>query len=110
MLARKGSNYSRGRLGNEARKNLPEPKTRHIRPTSIGGGMTQRVGCLVYINLHMGRLSDKVRTPPHSTDSKNLLEHPPPRRQEHFETSEKVMEDSTDPNELTYSVRAPLAM
>jgi hypothetical protein len=52
----------------------------------------------------MGRIGDQVRPSPHSTDSKNLLEHHPPRRQEHSGTDEKAMEAPTDPDELTVSV------
>jgi hypothetical protein len=34
---------------------------------------------------------------------RNLLEHHPPRCQEHSGTDEKAIEAPTDPNELTFS-------
>jgi hypothetical protein len=40
----------------------------------------------------------------------NLVKHPPPQCQEHSGTSEEVMEAPTDLDELTYSVRASLAL
>jgi hypothetical protein len=94
MWARKGSDSSKERLGNQARKNLSEPKTLHARLTPIGGGTAQRVGCPV---------GGQVRPVPHSTDSKNTLKHLPPRRQEHSRIDEKGMEAPTDPDELTFS-------
>jgi hypothetical protein len=70
MWARKGSDSSKGRLDNQARKNLLEPKTQRIRPTFIGGGTTQRVGYPIYINPH---LKKAYRPSKDSTNSKNLL-------------------------------------
>jgi hypothetical protein len=37
--------------------------------------MVQKAGYPDCINPHLGRLSDQLRTTPHSTDSKNLREH-----------------------------------
>jgi hypothetical protein len=61
MWAHKGNDSSKGRLGNQARKNLPKPKTQFVRSTSISGGMAQRERCPICINPHLGRLSDQVR-------------------------------------------------
>jgi hypothetical protein len=36
----------------------------------------------VHTDPHLERLSDQVKSAPHNTDSKNLLEHHPPQRQE----------------------------
>jgi hypothetical protein len=44
---------------------------------------------------------------PHNTDSKNLLEHPPPRWQEHPGTNDNAMEAPTDLYELTFSSLGP---
>jgi hypothetical protein len=41
---------------------------------------------------------------------KKLLEHPPPRHQEHSGTSEKVMEAPIDLDKPTYSIRAQQAI
>jgi hypothetical protein len=58
----------------------------------------------------MGRLSNQVRPTSRSNIPKNLLEHPPLQHQEHSRTSDKVKEASTDLDEPTYMVKAPLAM
>jgi hypothetical protein len=108
MWARKGSDSSKGRLGNKARKNLPEPKTQCIRPTSTGGGMVQRAGCPICINPHSGRLSDQVRIAPHNTYSKNLLEHHLSQRQEDSGTDGNAMEAPTDLYKLTISCLGPI--
>jgi hypothetical protein len=97
MWARKGSYSSKGRLGNQARKNLPEPKTQCVRLTSIGDGMMQMAGCPVCINPHLGRLSDQVRTTSHSIDSKNLLEQRLSQRRDLPGTNENTMEVSNRP-------------
>jgi hypothetical protein len=44
-----------------------------------------------------------VRPTPYNTDSKNLLEHHPPQRQEQSRTDKKVVETPTDPDEPTSS-------
>jgi hypothetical protein len=80
VWTRRGSDSSKGRLGNQARKNLSEPKTLHARPTSTCSGTVQRAGYSIYLGPHLGRLSDKVRPAPHNTDSKNLLKPRPPQR------------------------------
>jgi hypothetical protein len=87
----------KGRLGNQARKNLPDPKTQCIKTTSTGGGMAQREGYLIYNNPHLGRLSNQLRTALHDTDSKNLLEHCLSRCQELPGTNKNTMEA---PNQL----------
>jgi hypothetical protein len=97
MWACRGSDCSKERLGNEARKNLLEPKTLHTKPTSTGGGTAQRVGYPIYINPHLGKLSDQIRVAPHSTDSKNLVEHHPPQCQELPRTNENTMEPPNRP-------------
>jgi hypothetical protein len=55
----------------------------------------------------MGRLSDQVKLVPHITDSKNLLEHHPPRWQEHPGTNENAMEALTNLYVLTFSSLGP---
>jgi hypothetical protein len=92
MWAHKGSDSSKGRLDNQARKNLPEPKNQCIRPTSTGGGRAQKAGYPICINPHLERLSDQVRTSPHVTDSKNLLKHHLSHRRELPRTDENTME------------------
>jgi hypothetical protein len=52
---------------------------------------------------HLGRLGSQVRPVPHSTDSKNPLEHLPARCQEKSETDEKAMKAPTDLDEMTFS-------
>jgi hypothetical protein len=59
---------------------------------STGGGTTQGAGYPVYLNPHLGRLSDQVWPAPHSTDSENLLKHGPPQRRELPGTDENTME------------------
>jgi hypothetical protein len=103
MWAHKGNDSSKERLGNQVRKNLPEPKTMCGRPTPTGGGTAQKAGSPIYINPHLGRHGDQGRPAAHGTNSKNLLKHHPPRRQEHSRIDEKAMEAQTDPNELTFS-------
>jgi hypothetical protein len=79
VRARKVRDSSRERLGKQARKNLPEPKTLCAKLTTIGGGTTQKLGCPIYVNPHMGTLGGQVQPVPHSTDFKNPLEHLPPQ-------------------------------
>jgi hypothetical protein len=102
MWARKGRDSSKERIDNQARKNLPEPKTLCDRPTPTNGGTVQKVGCPIYINSHLGRLGDQARLAPHSSDSKNLLKHHPPQRQEHSGIDKKAMEAPTDPDKPTF--------
>jgi hypothetical protein len=107
MWAHKGSDPSKERLGNQVRKNHLEPETLRTKPTFAYSGTTQRVGYPIHINPHLGKLSDQVRTAPHNTDSKNLLEHCPPQRQKHLRTNEKAMEAPTDLNKSTISSLGP---
>jgi hypothetical protein len=57
----------------------------------------QRAGYPICINPHLGRFSDQVRTTPHSTDSKNLLEHHLSQSRELPGTNENTMEASNQP-------------
>jgi hypothetical protein len=107
MWVRQDSDSSKRRLGKQARKNLPEPKTLRTRPTSTGGGMAQRVRYHVCINPHLGWLGDQVRTAPHRTDSKNLLEHCPSQRQELSRIGGNALEAPTDLYKLTISMLGP---
>jgi hypothetical protein len=59
--------------------------------------MVQKAGYLIYINSHLERLSDQVRTTPHSTDSKNLFEHRLPQRRELPGTNENTIEATNRP-------------
>jgi hypothetical protein len=107
MWARKDSDSSKKRLGKQVRKNLPEPKTLCTRPTSIGSGMAQRVGYLICINPHLGRHGEQVRTTPHRTDSKNILEHHLSQRQEPSGTDKNAIKAPTDLYEPTISMLDP---
>jgi hypothetical protein len=89
--------------GNHARKNLPEQKTLCARPAPTSDGTTQKAWCPIYINPHMGRLGNQGRQAPHSTDSKNLLEHHPPQHHEHSKIDEKVMDAPTNIDEPSFS-------
>jgi hypothetical protein len=109
VWACKGSDSSKERLGDQARKNLPEPETLCTRLTPTGSGTAQKIGCPVYLNPHLGRHGDQVRPSPHSTDSENLLKHHPPQRQEHFETDEKAKESPFDLDEPTFSTCISMA-
>jgi hypothetical protein len=57
----------------------------------------QRAGYLICINPHLGVLSDQVRTAPHNTDSKNLLEHHLSQCQELPGTDKNIMEAPNRP-------------
>jgi hypothetical protein len=52
---------------------------------------------------YLGGLGGQVRLVPNSTNSKNPLEHLPPRWQEHSGIEEKAMEAPTNPDESTFS-------
>jgi hypothetical protein len=58
----------------------------------------------------MGRLSDQVRTTPHSTDFKNLLEDFRLSVKNSLELTRTPWKCPTDLYGPTYSVRAPPAM
>jgi hypothetical protein len=64
----------------------------------------------VCINPHSGRLSDQVRTTPHSTDSKNLLEHHLSQRREDSGTGRSAKEALTDLYEPTISSLGPTGL
>jgi hypothetical protein len=107
MWTYKGSDSSKGRLGNQERKHPPQPKTQRIRPTSIGDGTAQQAGYPVCLNPHLGRLSDQVRTTPHSIDSKTLLEHHLSQHQELPGTYENTMETPNQPLQIDLLSQGP---
>jgi hypothetical protein len=70
--------------------------------------MAQRVGFLVCINPHLGRLSDQVSTTPQSTDSKNLLEHRLSQCQELLGTDKNTMEAPNRPLQTELLGQGPI--